>query len=90
MKFRYTSIDSHLHGSMVDCLLIIVHNCTLSVGPGADETGGPDFGRGARLVAEWWSEGQAHTRKVLTVLRGLNKVNFMGTSHLEINISNKF
>lgn len=21
MKFRYTSIDSHLHGSMVDCLL---------------------------------------------------------------------
>lgn len=22
MKFRYTSIDSHLHGSMVDCLLI--------------------------------------------------------------------
>lgn len=23
MKFRYTSIDSHLHGSMVDCLLNI-------------------------------------------------------------------
>lgn len=50
--------------------LIIVHNCTLSVGPGVDETGGPDLGRGARLVAEWGSEGQAHSRKVLTILWG--------------------
>lgn len=68
----------------------MIEGCLLSVGLGADETGGPDFGRGARLVAEWWSEGQTYTRKVLTVLWGLNKVDFMGTFHLEINISNKF